>query len=162
MRATRTFGGAMVLLALAAAAGAARAQPASERCARLNRAQIAALFDRWNASLQTGDPDAVVRNYVPDAVLLPTLSDQARTSPAAIRAYFVDFLKKHPSGVIDTRIVKIGCNMAYDVGTYTFTVDGDQPGSRVKVPARYTFIYENRGRDWQIVHQHSSPMPQPP
>ena len=28
-----------------------------------NEAEIAALFDRWNASLATGNPDNVVANY---------------------------------------------------------------------------------------------------
>ena len=41
-------------------------------------AQITALFDRWNESLATHNPDKVAANYAPDAVL-PTLSNRPRT-----------------------------------------------------------------------------------
>ena len=97
---------------LAQTAASASCVPASER-------QIEALFDRWNASLATQDPDKVVANYAPDGVLLATVSNQPRTSPAEIRDYFVKFLKSEPQGTITKRIIKIGCNVAQDVGTYT-------------------------------------------
>jgi hypothetical protein len=63
---------------------------------------------------------------------------------------------------IDRRIVHIGCNIAYDVGLYTFELDGDQPGTRTKVGARYTFIYAAEGGKWLIVHHHSSALPESP
>jgi len=37
------------------------------------KSEVAALFDRWNASLRTGDPKKVVANYAPYSVLLPTV-----------------------------------------------------------------------------------------
>jgi uncharacterized protein (TIGR02246 family) len=40
---------------------------------------LAGQFDRWNEALQTGDPEAVAALYMPDAVLLPTVSNQVRT-----------------------------------------------------------------------------------
>jgi hypothetical protein len=46
-------------------------------------------------------------------------TSRARTR-AEIRDYFVKFLKSGPQGMIDNRIIKIGCNVAQDVGTYTF------------------------------------------
>ncbi|MCO4857652.1 SgcJ/EcaC family oxidoreductase [Herbaspirillum sp. WGmk3] len=139
----------------AAAQTAAAAQPASATCAAATPKQIEALFDRWNASLRTGDPDQVVANYAADGVLLPTVSNQPRTNPAEIRDYFVKFLKSGPQGTIDSRIVKIGCNVAQDVGTYTFKfADGK------KVQARYTYVYEWQDGKWLIAHHHSSAMPE--
>jgi uncharacterized protein (TIGR02246 family) len=157
-----------VLLALTALlawapAGAARAQrvPAEERCRAITRAEVRALFDHWNAALATGNPDAVARIYAADAVLLPTVENGPLIGTDAIRGYFTGFLKKHPQGAIDQRTVHVGCNIAYDVGTYTFTVDGAAPGSREKVHARYTYIYAPHDGHWLIVHHHSSAMPQP-
>jgi uncharacterized protein (TIGR02246 family) len=137
--------------------------PAQETqvCAPLTKEQVAGLFDRWNASLQTKNPEEVAKNYAPDAVLLPTVSNKPRTSPQEIRDYFVHFLEKSPKGAIDSRTVRIGCNDAYDVGTYTFTVT-DAGGKTRQVPARYTFVYELRNGKWLIVHHHSSAMPEAP
>jgi uncharacterized protein (TIGR02246 family) len=104
----------------------------------------------------------VVANYGIDATLLPTVQNGPLIGPAAIRGYFVHFLEKSPQGTIDRRIVHIGCNIAYDIGLYTFELDGDQPGTRTKVGARYTFIYAAEGGKWLIVHHHSSALPESP
>ena len=130
-------------------------------CAQTTPAQIAALFDRWNASLATHDPDKVTANYAPDAVLLATVSNRPRTDAAGIKDYFVHFLERDPKGTIDTRTIHIGCNTAYDVGTYTFLLSGNAPGTTDTVKARYSFIYELRNGQWLIVHHHSSAMPEP-
>ena len=137
-----------------AASGSAFAQT-SVSCVTTDEKKIAALFDRWNESLKTLDPDKVVANYSTDAVLLPTVSNTPRTTPAEIRDYFVKFLKNEPQGTIDRRIVKIACNEAKDVGIYTFKF---KDGS--KVTARYSFVYEFENGKWLIDHHHSSAMPE--
>lgn len=153
---------ALSLVAALAAPGLAQAQkvPASERCRAITRAEVRALFDHWNAALATDDPDTVVRTYAPDAVLLPTVKSGPLIGPAAIRGYFVTFLKKHPHGRIDTRTIHVGCNIAYDVGLYTFTLDGPTPDLRQELHARYTYIYAPIHGHWLIVHHHSSVVPQ--
>ncbi|EJL77887.1 hypothetical protein PMI15_04511 [Polaromonas sp. CF318] len=134
------------------AAGAAQAR--TETCQPTDEKKIAGLFDRWNDSLKTLDPAKVTANYAPDAVLLPTVANQPHATPAEINGYFVKFLKDQPQGAIDKRFIKIGCNLAQDVGTYTFSFkDGN------KVSARYTFVYEFTGGKWLIVNHHSSAMP---
>jgi len=129
-------------------------------CAPVTQQEIAALFDRWNASLATHDAAKVAANYAPDAVLLATVSNRPRATPADIQDYFVHFLEKNPNGSIDTRTIRIGCNTASDVGTYTFDLKDDK-GELIKVPARYSFNYELRDGKWLIVHHHSSAMPEP-
>ena len=141
------------------AAGSASAET-SMTCASVDKRDIAALFDRWNASLATHDPAKVTANYAPEAVLLATVSNRPRTTPAEIEDYFVHFLEKNPKGTIDTRTIRIGCNTASDVGTYTFELK-DNNGDVMKVPARYSFIYELHDGKWLIVHHHSSAMPEP-
>jgi uncharacterized protein (TIGR02246 family) len=121
----------------------ARTSPRGQACRTITNDQVGALFDRWNKSLATKSPDAVVANYAADATLLPTVQNGPLVGPEAIRGYFVYFLKQ-------------GCNIAYDIGLYTFTVDGDQPGTRRQVKARYTFIYAPEHGKWLIVHHHSS------
>ena len=129
--------------------------PADAACKAIDEAQVAALFDRWNDSLRTLDPDKVVANYATDGVLLATVSNKPRTNPAEIRDYFVKFLKSAPQGKIDKRIIKIGCNVAQDVGTYTFKFKGGKT-----VHARYTYVYEWQNGSWLIAHHHSSAMPE--
>jgi uncharacterized protein (TIGR02246 family) len=129
---------------------------AAEACAATDEAQVSALFDRWNTSLGTLDPDKVVALYAPDAVLLPTVSNRPRTTPADIRDYFVYFLKSGPQGKIDQHIIRIGCNVAQDVGTYTFKFKDGKT-----VHARYTYVYEWTNGQWLIAHHHSSAMPEP-
>ena len=156
-RSIRTLGVAALAGAGLAMAGTAVAK--SMDCAAVTDAEIAALFDRWNASLGTGSPDAVTANYARDAVLLPTVSNTPRTDHALIRDYFVTFLQKKPVGTIDTRTITIGCNMASDVGTYTFALT-DEAGKVNNVAARYSYVYALENGQWLIKHHHSSAMPE--
>ncbi|HEY1361799.1 MAG TPA: SgcJ/EcaC family oxidoreductase [Xanthobacteraceae bacterium] len=138
----------------------ARAQ-STTTCAQATPAEIAALLDRWNASLATHDPEKVAANYAPDAVLLPTVSNRPRTDAAAIKEYFIHFVDRNPRATVDTRTIRIGCNTASDVGTYTFALSGQKPGTTETVKARYSFVYEWHDGRWLIVHHHSSMMPEP-
>ncbi|MDT9199465.1 SgcJ/EcaC family oxidoreductase [Limnospira fusiformis KN01] len=128
-------------------------------CAEVTEADIAALFDRWNSSLATLDPDQVVANYTPTAVLLPTVSNTPRTDHESIREYFVDFLPNNPQGVINSRTIAIGCNKAHDVGVYTFTFTDDQ-GQTTQEVARFSYVYVYKDGEWLIAHHHSSLMPE--
>lgn len=127
----------------------------SHSCVKMNEKEVASMFDRWNASLQTGDAKTVSENYLSDAVLLPTLSNQVRLTDEERIHYFEDFLAKKPVGHIDSRTIRIGCNKAIDSGTYTFTF---KDGS--KAAARYTFTYAWNGEKWLISSHHSSAMPE--
>src|SRR5689334_8854746 len=77
--------------------------PRTEKCKPTSEKKIAALFERWNDTLQTGDPHKVVANYAEDAILLPTVSNQPRLTLAEKEEYFEHFLLNEPSGVIDLR-----------------------------------------------------------
>ncbi len=123
------------------------------------RNQIMGLFDRWNAALQTGDVEQVAACYAPEAVLLPTVSNQVRSDPNGIRDYFRHFLTLHPVGRLNQSHVRCHGEIAINSGIYTFTLDGEN-GQRIDVPARYTFVYRRDGDDWLIVEHHSSRMPE--
>jgi uncharacterized protein (TIGR02246 family) len=142
------------------AAPAAPPTPAAaEACAPIDKAGVAALFDKWNVALASLDPDAVARRYWEDAVLLPAASNTPRTSPAMVRDYYARFLEKHPRGRIDSRSIQVGCNLAFDMGTYTLSMM-DASGTPAELAARYTYVYAWRDGEWRILHDHSSPMPE--
>ena len=134
-----------------AGAAAAPAPPAQQ--------QIAGLFGQWNAALATGDPQRVADLYAPDAVLLPTVSNQVRRTRAEIVDYFTKFLKDKPQGVIEDEIVEVlDADTAINTGVYEFTLDKGDKTQRVR--ARYTYVYELREGKWLIVNHHSSAMPE--
>lgn len=135
-------------------AHAASAQ--AQTCRAASEPEIAALFDRWNASLHTGDPHQVVANYAERSILLPTVSNQPRVTSAEKEDYFHHFLENRPSGRIDFRQIQIGCNSALDAGLYTFTFGK----TGAKVQARYTYTYAWDGKQWLITSHHSSAMPE--
>jgi hypothetical protein len=116
----------------------------TETCKATTEAEIAALFDRWDQSLQTGDPHKVVSNYA------------ERLTPSEKEDYFHHFLENRPSGKIDMRSIELGCNTAIDVGLYTFTYA--KTGEVIK--GRYTFTYRWNGSKWLISSHHSSVMPE--
>ncbi|MHB8909695.1 MAG: SgcJ/EcaC family oxidoreductase [Syntrophales bacterium] len=128
----------------------------TENCKITTESEIAALFDRWNRSLQTGDPHKVVANYAERSILLPTVSNKPRLTAAEQEDYFHHFLENRPSGKIDLRFLEIDCNTAVDAGLYTFTF----AKTGAVVHARYTFTYRWDGTRWLITSHHSSAMPE--
>jgi hypothetical protein len=76
----KIMGSIAVLVIVALAGCSPRPDPAAQvccvsgiACQAITEQEVAALFDRWNAALQTGDPKQVVANYGPD---LGTLSQE--------------------------------------------------------------------------------------
>jgi len=144
-----------LLLALVTIAIATSAHARSEVCQATSEKQIAALFDRWNSSLQTGDPKKVVANYAAKSILLPTVSNTPRLTAAQKLDYFEHFLQSKPVGTIDSRVIEIDCNSAVDAGLYTFKF-----GDGTVVKARFTYTYKWDGKQWLITSHHSSAMPE--
>lgn len=121
--------------------------------------EVAALFGDWNRALATLDPQRVADHYAPDAVLLPTVSNQVRTDRAGIVDYFQHFLENKPQGaILRSQVKMLGPDDAIDTGTYRFTLTKD--GVQSTVDARYTYVYERINGKWLIVNHHSSAMPE--
>ncbi len=132
------------------------ARDGTERSVSPTEPEIAALFDRWNQSLQSGDPKQVVANYAESSILLPTLSSRPRLTGAEKEDYFRHFLENRPSGEIIMRQIQIGRDMAVDTGLYTFLF----ARTGAKVRARYSFAYRWDGKQWLIISHHSSALPE--
>ena len=142
------------------AAEPTRQTTATQQTALLpSQQEIAALFPEWNTALATGDPQKVADLYAPDAVLLPTVSNEVRSNRAEIVDYFTKFLQSKPQGVIDDEAVDaLDADTAINTGVYTFTLTKD--GKQQQVKARYTFVYELIDGRWLITNHHSSAMPE--
>ena len=130
--------------------------PEASKPKDITEAEVKNLFQLWNSALATLDSDAVAKRYDKKAVLLPTVSDIARTDYDSIKHYFDDFLKKKPQGQILESHVNIGSNICQDVGVYEFTMGST--GDKVK--GRYSFVYTWEDGQWKILHHHSSVMPE--
>ena len=121
----------------------------------MSQNDITALFDQWNAAIQTGDPKTVAALYESNGILLPTLSNKVRHNNEEIEDYFVRFLANGPVGKIDEGNIRTFGEMAINSGIYTFSFkDG------TSVSARFTFVYRWNGQRWMIVEHHSSAMPE--
>ncbi|MDQ0933492.1 SgcJ/EcaC family oxidoreductase [Streptomyces turgidiscabies] len=151
--ATALVAAATVTVGISAAGGDQPKKPSEK--------QIAALFDGWNAALQTGNPQVVADRYAPDAVLLPTLSNEVRSDRAEIVDYMEHFLQNKPVGKkIETHIDILDSDSALDSGVYQFTLTDKATGKKKVVEARYSYEYEKRNGNWKIVSHHSSAMPE--
>ena len=110
-----------------------------------------------NSQRRSGNAQRVSWCYTDDAVLLSTVSNVPRFSRSEIEDCFEHFLQKQPLGKVDQRNARIVCNKVTDTGLYTFRII--DAGKTEYVPARYTFVYENRDGEWLIAHHHSSLVP---
>jgi uncharacterized protein (TIGR02246 family) len=130
------------------------------QCAPANQAAVDAQFQRFGDSWHTGDARKVGALFTPDAVLLATVSNTPRTTPAQVRDYFEHFLLSRPVARIDSSTTRIDCNMAMRAGTWTITLTDPKTHKKSDVRARYTFVYKFEHGGWWIEHLHSSMMPE--
>jgi uncharacterized protein (TIGR02246 family) len=154
----------IALMAIAATAlttpAVAKKSQKAPKCAAVTEAAVEAQFDKFNNAWATKDPATVTSLFTRDAVLLATVSNKPRTNHEEIKDYFVSFLKGAPVGKIDSSNIKLGCNMAARLGTWTVTLTDAATGKKTDVKARYSFIYRLEDGEWKIDHLHSSMMPE--
>jgi uncharacterized protein (TIGR02246 family) len=119
-----------------------------------------AVLDRWSAAYTSNDPEAVVRNYWPDAIVLGTISPFMSEGTEAIRTYFSPLKGSGNKVVIgERRMIVLDDNAVLFAGFYEFT--RMQEGKPVPGPSRFTLLVVKRGDEWRIAHHHSSPQVQP-
>ena len=97
--------------------------------------EVAALFDLWNNTLQTGDPEKVASLYAPDGVLLPTVSNKVRPDHESKVDYFTAFLKLKPFGTINeshVRFLNPQKTLAANSGVYTFKLQKEDGPAEVR------------------------------
>jgi len=114
---------------------------------------------------------------------LPTVSPSHIKDFVGTEDYFADFVKKNPAGTITDEVIQQfdsggtiltalgGAGQPGTVpkrvqaylhtGMYTFMVDAkpDGTGGRMPISARFSYMWEKVGKEWKIVHHHSSVTP---
>jgi uncharacterized protein (TIGR02246 family) len=119
-----------------------------------------AALDRWSAAYSANDPEAIVKTYAPDAILLGTVSPVISEGTEAIRKYFALVKDSgNKNAIMERRTIVIGDNAVLVTGFYEFIRMKD--GQPAPSPARFTMLVTKRNGDWLIVHHHSSPQVQP-
>ena len=116
-----------------------------------------AVVDRWSAAYSANDPEEVVKNYWPDALLFGTVSPIMSEGTNAIGAYFARLKGSGNKNVIgEKRTIVLGDAAVVVAGFYEFTLV--QEGKPTPFPARFTMLVTKRDGVWHIVHHHSSPL----
>ena len=116
-----------------------------------------AALHTWAATVAARDVEAILALYAPDAILVPTLSNEVRDSEDSRREYFRNFLANEGL-VCDVEIFKkrVSSKLSTGVGggLYVFHYrDGEQV---ISVPARFLFTFEQIDGRWLITGHHSS------
>lgn len=113
----------------------------------------------WVEAYNSRDAARIAALYAPQAVFWGTRMQTIATEPPQVLQYFVESARNPNLRVrIDDRHVRLaGHGGALVAGTYTVTDVRD--GQEVATPARFTFVLEQRGGKWVILHHHSSRMP---
>ena len=115
-----------------------------------------AVVDRFSAAYNSNDPEAVVKLYAPDAILLGTVSPVISVGTEAIRKYFSMIKGSGNKNAIQERhTIVLGDGAVVVTGFYEFT--RMQEGKPVPGPSRFTMVITRSGDEWRIAHHHSSP-----
>ncbi len=123
---------------------------------------VAAATQAWIDAMSSHDAERVLALYDSEAVLWGTRSPTLRDTPATVREYFNILRTVPPSykAVLGEQHIRVYGDIAINSGTYTFSEVRD--GKQITRPARFSFVYRNRGGRWLIVDHHSSAVPAPP
>ena len=150
---------ALTIAAAALPSGARALDPGTPvECRHIDEGAVKGFFKDWVDALPDKTTAKMMKLYGDNASLLPTVENGPYFGKAQIQPYFVTFLGKDPKVISEHEYIRIGCNIAYDIGLYTFGLNDH--GIKKIVPARFTFIYApDAAGVWHIVHHHSSEQP---
>ncbi len=115
-----------------------------------------AVIDRWSAAYTSNEPEAIVKIYAPDAILLGTVSPVISVGTEAIRKYF-SMVKGsgNRNSIQERHTIVLDENAVVVTGFYEFTRMKD--GQPSPSPSRFTMLVTKRDGQWHIAHHHSSP-----
>ena len=113
-----------------------------------------AAIDRWSAAYTSNDPEVIVKNYWPDAILLGTVSPVISMGTEAIEKYFTAVKGSGNKNVVKERhTIVLDDNAVVVTGFYDFIRMKD--GQASPSPSRFTMLVTKRGGEWRIAHHHS-------
>jgi uncharacterized protein (TIGR02246 family) len=117
--------------------------------------EASAIVDQWSATYSANDRNALVKLYVPDALLLGTTDQAATRGTEDIREYFVALDKGGRRNTIKEKdVIVLGPEAVVVAGFYDFARKEQNYEPR---PSRFTMVIVKRDGRWMIAHHHSSP-----
>jgi len=121
--------------------------------------EVGAATEQWASTFNQGDPSAIVRLYLEDAVLWGAVATELLTGWQAIRDYFARACVPGalPRVQIEQQHVRVIGDVAINSGAYLFHVT-EQGGERA-LPARFSMVWRKTPAGWRIVDHHSSARP---
>jgi uncharacterized protein (TIGR02246 family) len=123
-------------------------------------ASVQAAYKEWRDAVASGDPKKIVGLYDDDAILLATLENKPLLTDEERLNYFTKLVKKKIKVTPKEEHIRFeGRDIAINDGLYTFSYKVN--GKTVKIPARFTFVYEKDDGRWEIETHHSSKLPNP-
>tara|TARA_B100001989_G_C24380461_1_gene384042 strand:- start:104 stop:475 length:372 start_codon:yes stop_codon:yes gene_type:complete len=110
----------------------------------------------WINAVESLQLTSILDLYHPQAILLPTLSNQICTTNNHIQEYFTSFLQKNPKCTINEYHIQPIDSSQHAIisGIYTFTFNNETIAS-----ARFTFCFDHSADQPLIKHHHSSVLP---
>jgi hypothetical protein len=123
-------------------------------CHARDEAQVTALFDAWQADLQSGDAKALVGRYGTLAVLRTAPKGKALRTAKARQRYYTALQARHPTLELHARHVTLACNAVTDAGSYTLRFADGSTASE-----RYRLTHEWNGQRWLIREHLLTPLP---
>lgn len=112
----------------------------------------------WGKALSSNNLMNVISHYDYDALLWGTFAEELSTGKNSVEKYFEHLLKNKNLRVefkeYETRQYD---SVFIQSGNYEFSFD--KKGTRVSVPARYSFVCKKDKNSWRIVEHHSSQFP---
>lgn len=116
-----------------------------------------ATLTQWTEAVASGRIEAILELYAPDAVLVPTLSNEIAVTADCRRKYFEFFLS---DGGPDCTLKSVVSRTDRKHGTATvagiYAFRFRRPTGEETVPARFLFTLEEIGSRWMIIGHHSS------
>lgn len=143
------FVSAVFILPLAALmAGTAVAQQSAGRDADEQR--IRELDRQWVEAVQAGDFEKAGSFYAEDGLIMPPNAVQGEGTEAA--AQFWKAVTELPNvamdfGPTEIEVAEAG-DMAYEIGTYRLSFDGDQ--GRVEDRGKYVVVWTKEDGEWKV------------
>ena len=106
----------------------------------------AGAVDKWTAVLAENNPDTIVALYYQGRGVVGHAFAHGRSSPAALKAYFVAAFQALPKLTVKfgDQLIRVYGDTAINTGYYTFSFTKD--GETKSLPARYQSLREGGQR----------------
>lgn len=124
--------------------------------------EVGAATEQWANTFNSGDPTAIARLYLDDAVLWGTVAAELLTGRPAIHGYFARACVPGalPRVQIEQQHVRVIGEVAVNSGAYLFHVT--EQGRERRLPARFSMVWRKTPQGWRLVDHHSSARPAVP